>query len=97
MHTLKELKNNIMKIEKKRLLLTKYCRRVLLNVAPASAQTLAPTIRAAERDTGYKYWFSAPFADSGQAWAADSTYFVFILEQMTAATRFNLPLSLHIR
>jgi hypothetical protein len=44
---------------------------------------------------GYKYWFSAAFADSRQAWAADSSRFVFILAQMEGATGINLTLSLH--
>jgi len=56
---------------------------------------LVPTIRAAEPDARNKYWFSAAFADSEQAWAADSARFVFISAHMEGETGFNLTLSLH--
>jgi hypothetical protein len=35
------------------------------------------------------------FEDNGQAWAAGSACFVFILAQIKGATRFNHTLSLH--
>jgi hypothetical protein len=42
---------------------------------------------------GYKYWFSAALADSGQAWAADSA--LFVLAQMEGPTGFNITLPNH--